>query len=62
MRYDYGKVMAIFLGCVFAYVIVLVFIGPERLGRDMSDRPTEGEPAEEWGEEKEKAAKAIERV
>lgn len=61
LRYDYGRVVAIFLGCVFAYVIVLVFIGPEKLGRDMSESTTEGEPAEEW-EEKEKTGKAIERV
>lgn len=33
-RYSYGKVICIFLGCVYAYVIVLTFIGPERKGRD----------------------------
>ena len=32
-RYDYGKVICIFMGCVFAYVIVLALIGPENLGR-----------------------------
>ena len=32
-RYDYGKVICIFMGCVFAYVIILAFVGPERLGR-----------------------------
>jgi len=53
--------MAIFMGCVFAYVIVLVFIGPEKLGRDMSESTTEGETAEDW-EGKEKAAKVMERV
>jgi len=31
-RYDYGKVICIFLGCVYLYVIVLTFIGPERRG------------------------------
>lgn len=36
-RYNYGLVMAIFMGCVFAYVIVLTFIGPEALGRDMAE-------------------------
>ncbi|KAF3915544.1 hypothetical protein ABW21_db0204572 [Orbilia brochopaga] len=36
-RYDYGKVMTIFMGCVFAYVILLTFIGPERKNRDMSE-------------------------
>lgn len=31
-RYDYGTVICIFMGCVFAYVIILTFLGPERLG------------------------------
>lgn len=31
-RYQYGKVICIFMGCVFAYVIVLTVLGPERLG------------------------------
>ncbi|OQO07256.1 hypothetical protein B0A48_07826 [Cryoendolithus antarcticus] len=34
-RYAYGKVIAIFMGCVFAYVIVLTFLGPEYKGRSM---------------------------
>ncbi|KAF3170707.1 hypothetical protein TWF225_010732 [Orbilia oligospora] len=34
-RYDYGKVMVIFMGAVFAYVMLLTFIGPERKNRDM---------------------------
>jgi len=29
-RYDYGLVMAIFMGCVYLYVIVLTMIGPEQ--------------------------------
>ncbi|KAL4957218.1 major facilitator superfamily domain-containing protein [Aspergillus filifer] len=33
-RYDYGKVICIFMGCVFAYTIIVTFFGPERLGRD----------------------------
>ncbi|KAL4967623.1 sugar transporter family protein [Aspergillus stella-maris] len=33
-RYDYGKVICIFMGCVFAYTILVTFFGPERLGRD----------------------------
>jgi SHS family lactate transporter-like MFS transporter len=33
-RYEYGKVICIFLGCVFAYVIILTFLGPEKLGRN----------------------------
>ncbi|KAL8711886.1 MAG: hypothetical protein Q9220_003830 [cf. Caloplaca sp. 1 TL-2023] len=32
-RYEYGKVIAIFMGCVYAYVIVLAFFGPEYRGR-----------------------------
>jgi len=32
-RFEYGKVICIFMGCVYAYVIFLVFIGPEYLGR-----------------------------
>jgi SHS family lactate transporter-like MFS transporter len=34
-RYDYGKVICIFMGCVFAYTLVLTFVGPEKLGRDL---------------------------
>ncbi|KAI0127185.1 carboxylic acid transporter protein-like protein [Xylariales sp. AK1849] len=32
-RYDYGKVICIFMGCVYAYVIILTLIGPEHLSR-----------------------------
>ncbi len=31
-RYNYGKVICIFMGYVFAYVILLAFLGPEKLG------------------------------
>ena len=34
-RYNYGKVICIFMGCVYAYVIILTLIGPERKGRSM---------------------------
>lgn len=34
-RYNYGLVIAIFMGCVFAYVIVLTLAGPEWLARPM---------------------------
>ena len=34
-RYAYGKVICIFMGCVYAYVILLTFIGPEKLGRNL---------------------------
>jgi SHS family lactate transporter-like MFS transporter len=30
-RYDYGKVIAIFMACVYVYVIALTIIGPEHL-------------------------------
>lgn len=33
-RFDYGKVICIFMGCVFAYTIIITFLGPENLGRD----------------------------
>ena len=32
-RENYGKVICIFMGCVYVYVIVLTFIGPEHLRR-----------------------------
>ncbi|KAE8146707.1 major facilitator superfamily domain-containing protein [Aspergillus avenaceus] len=32
-RYEYGKVICIFMGCVYGYVIIVTFFGPERLGR-----------------------------
>lgn len=32
-RYNYGIVICIFMGCVYAYVIVLTLIGPEHLRR-----------------------------
>ncbi|EAW11966.1 sugar transporter family protein [Aspergillus clavatus NRRL 1] len=32
-RYQYGKVICIFMGCVYAYVIIVTFLGPEKLGR-----------------------------
>lgn len=34
-RYEYGVVMAIFMGCVFGYVIILTFLGPEFKNRRM---------------------------
>ncbi|SPO07659.1 related to carboxylic acid transporter protein [Cephalotrichum gorgonifer] len=32
-RYDYGKVICIFMGCVFAYLLVLTLVGPEKMGK-----------------------------
>nr|POE94461.1 carboxylic acid transporter protein like [Quercus suber] len=34
-RYQYGKVICIFMGCVYAYTILLTFLGPEFKGRHM---------------------------
>lgn len=28
--FDYGKVMAIFMGCVFGFLLIISFVGPER--------------------------------
>ena len=33
-RYEYGKVICIFMGCVYTYVILITLAGPERLGRN----------------------------
>jgi len=33
-RYEYGKVICIFMGCVYIYTILLTFVGPERMGRN----------------------------
>lgn len=33
-RFAYGKVICIFMGCVYAYVILVTVAGPERLGRN----------------------------
>lgn len=35
-RYEYGKVICIFMGAVYAYVILLTLVGPEKRGRDLS--------------------------
>jgi SHS family lactate transporter-like MFS transporter len=32
-RYDYGRVICIFMACTYVYVICLTFLGPEKLGR-----------------------------
>lgn len=34
-RYNYGKVICIFLGCVYAYVVILTLLGPEKLNRPL---------------------------
>jgi len=35
-RYNYGKVICIFMGAVYAYVILLTFLGPEKRGRSLN--------------------------
>ena len=35
-RYEYGKVICIFMAAVYAYVILLTFIGPEKRGRNLN--------------------------
>lgn len=35
-RYNYGKVICIFMGAVYAYVILLTFLGPEKRGRNLN--------------------------
>lgn len=38
--YDYGKVMAIFLSCVYGYLFIIIFIGPEKRNVDESTTAT----------------------
>ncbi|KAK4172441.1 putative carboxylic acid transporter protein [Triangularia setosa] len=40
-RYEYGKVICIFMGCVYAYMVVLTLLGPEYLGRRFDRRDSE---------------------
>jgi hypothetical protein len=35
-RYDYGQVMAIFIGCAYIYTIIVAAIGPENKGETCS--------------------------
>ncbi|EHY60849.1 Carboxylic acid transporter protein-like protein [Exophiala dermatitidis] len=35
-RYNYGLVICIFMGAVYAYLFLMTFIGPERRGRNLS--------------------------
>lgn len=32
-RYQYGRVICIFMGCVFGYLLLLTLVGPENLGK-----------------------------
>ncbi|KAA8628001.1 hypothetical protein SMACR_09437 [Sordaria macrospora] len=54
-RYEYGKVICIFMGCVYAYVILLTLVGPEYLGRSF-DVSEDEDVREVAGEEVVRAA------
>lgn len=45
-KYDYAKVMAIFVGCVCGFLIIVVFLGPERLDANLLTSETDEELAE----------------
>ncbi|KAK1829708.1 major facilitator superfamily domain-containing protein [Podospora conica] len=47
-RYQYGKVMCIFMGCAYACVVVLTLLGPESLQRSFEEPGQEVEGAEVW--------------
>ena len=49
-RYEYGKVICIFMACVFVYVIILATAGPEYLGRRF-DVDADDDMAEAAGED-----------
>jgi len=43
-HYDYSKVIAIFLLCVYAYLFIIIFIGPEKRNIDETITETKVEP------------------
>ncbi|CUM48599.1 unnamed protein product [Debaryomyces tyrocola] len=45
--YNYGRVMGIFCGAVFAYVMLIIFLGPERFHQDLSTNRNDLEETEE---------------
>lgn len=49
-RYEYGLVVCIFMGCVYAYTILLTFLGPERRGK-MFDVAHDSDMAQAAGSE-----------
>jgi len=57
--YDYGKVMAIFLACIYIYLVIIVLIGPEKRNIDEAIDPnkTNGEIQLETLENVEKVSK-----
>jgi SHS family lactate transporter-like MFS transporter len=44
-QYDYGKVMAIFLACVYVYLFIIIFLGPEK--RNIDETTTNNNTIEE---------------
>ena len=36
-RYNYGKVIGIFMGAVYAYNVLIILIGPEKRGHDLNN-------------------------
>lgn len=64
--YDYGRVMGIFSGAVYAYLAVVIFLGPERFHKDVnlnvgrSDDIEWDVECEKWSiEQKEVAEKSV---
>ncbi|GMM37727.1 Jen1 protein [Saccharomycopsis crataegensis] len=39
--YNYGKVMAIFMGCVFGYMLIISFLGPEKFHNELQTEEME---------------------
>lgn len=60
--YDYATVMAIFVGCVFVYVVFITFIGPERrnMSFEMADKQIKNKDPDVDEFDQETAVKYIE--
>ena len=46
-KFNYGKVMAIFMGCVFGYELLIAFIGPEKRDSGSDEHAAEDLAAQE---------------
>jgi SHS family lactate transporter-like MFS transporter len=57
-RYQYGKVICIFMGCVYLYVIILTFVGPEFRGRNF-DVASDEDMAEAAGQDRDAMARKL---
>ncbi|ANB12043.1 Jen1p [Sugiyamaella lignohabitans] len=44
-KYNYGKVMAIFMGCVFGVLFIVILVGPENRGANLLTRDPDEEIA-----------------